>query len=66
MNATLIAMVSMRSISSGVIEAPTATPSTVRIASLTTGTPLSGAFSSAASRQANIGPSSSGSGNPSR
>lgn len=46
------------------MEAPTATPSTVRIASLTRGTPFSGAFRDAAAKQPNIGPSSSGNGRP--
>ena len=64
-SATLIAIPGSRPSSSGVIAAPTATPSTVRIAAETPGGAASGACRSAATRQANIGPSSHGSGSPS-
>ena len=63
-SATEAAISSSRPNSAGVSEAPTATPSTGRIASETVGTPTIGIPASAAARQANIGPSSSGRGIP--
>ena len=49
---------------SGVMDAPTATPRMVRAADEIGGTPISGAPASAASRQANIGPNRKGRGSP--